>query len=288
MFPAFIKDIGSKNMTSELQNYVISHENIERTHGLTLKLICEIEPRKDQSGNIFEYDFKDFNDTNPDLKFSQYGRGPFCRFSIPNGFSGKMGVYFIFENQALQYIGKCKDLAIRFNLNYGVIELRNCLHKGQRTNCRINNQILSGIKERKRYFLYFWETPDMDNLETRLILYYHPPWNHTHTNSQQSYPIKEKKMSRPISQPDKITLCGKYQNLYQTLISCNDQEITLTYPEIETLLGFKLPPSAYKYLPWWANDTTHSQAKAWLNANWKVVHVNLGNSVKFSMNIVKI
>jgi len=274
-------------MNNETQNSPISRENIERTHALRLTLVCEIEPKKDKSGQIFEYDFQELNDSNPELQFSQHGEGPFCRFSIPNGYSGKSGVYFIFEDLALRYIGKCKDLAIRFNLNYGVIELRNCLQKGQRTNCRINNQILSGIKERKRYFLYFWETPDMDNLETRLILYYHPPWNRTHTNSQPYQPIKAKKMSVPIRQSSKLTSFGKYQNLFQTLKSSNSKEITLTYTEIEKVLGFKLPDSAYKYRPWWANDTTHSQAKAWLDADWRVVQVNLGKSVKFSTDVVK-
>jgi hypothetical protein len=275
-------------VNKNMKELSISRENIEITHTLKLNLVCEIEPKKDKSGQIFEYDFQEFKDTSTGLQFSQHGGGPFCRFSIPNGYSGKPGVYFIFENQTLRYIGKCKDLAIRFNLNYGIIELRNCLHKGQRTNCRINNQILCGVKEKKHYFLYFFETPSMDDLETKLIVYYHPPWNLTHTNSQPTQPIKEKILSVPISHSGKITSCGKYQNLFQALKSCKSKDITLTYPEIEKILGFKLPDSAYKYQPWWANDTTHSQAKAWLNADWRVVRVNLGKSTKFSTDNVKI
>lgn len=275
-------------MNNETLNSPISRENIEKTHALGLTLVCEIEPKKDKTGKIFEYDFQEFNDTNPELQFSQHGGGPFCRFSIPNGYSGKSGVYFIFENRALRYIGKCKDLAIRFNMNYGIIELRNCLHKGQRTNCRINNQILLGVKEKKQYYLYFYETPTMDALETELILYYHPPWNQTHMNSQRPQSNRDNPVNIPISNSDKKNSYGKYENLFHTLKSCNNKEITLTYSEIEALLGFELPPSAYKYQPWWANDKSHSQAKAWLNANWKVVHVNLGKSVKFSTDVVKI
>lgn len=46
-------------------------------------------------------------------------------------------------------------------------------------------------------------------------------------------------------------------------------EITLTFEELETMVGEKLPPSAYKYKAWWANDKSHNQSKSWMNAGFK-------------------
>ena len=265
-----------------MEDSSISSENIEKTHALKLNLVCEIVPKKDKSGQIFEYDFQEDIAGNNELHFNPYGKGPFCRFSIPNGYSGKSGIYFIFENIALRYIGECTNLATRFNLGYGVIEFRNCLHDGQQTNCRMNHLILERLKNKGRIFLFFYETPDRKELETRLISYYHPPWNRTQKHSPSPRPLPDKRINRSQYHSERENPGGKYEKLFNLLKTCKNKELVLTFPEIEALLGFTLPPSAYKYQPWWANDNSHSQAKAWLNAEWKVGHVNLGKSVKFS------
>lgn len=60
-------------------------------------------------------------------------------------------------------------------------------------------------------------------------------------------------------------------------IPSNVSEKTLTFSEIESILGFKLPGSAYNHRPWWANPSSaidHPYAQAWLAAGWKVETVN--------------
>lgn len=52
-------------------------------------------------------------------------------------------------------------------------------------------------------------------------------------------------------------------------------EVTLTLGEVAQLVG-GLPASARVYRAWWANDPTHVQACAWLDAGWQVTDVNLG------------
>ncbi len=55
------------------------------------------------------------------------------------------------------------------------------------------------------------------------------------------------------------------------------EEVTLTFEEIEALLGFNLPPSARRYRAWWANSGSpeqHSHAQTWLAAGWKVEAVD--------------
>lgn len=54
-------------------------------------------------------------------------------------------------------------------------------------------------------------------------------------------------------------------------------EVRLSFAEIERILGFSLPPSAYAAQPWWSNARAgHSQAAAWLDAGWKTTALDLG------------
>jgi hypothetical protein len=71
---------------------------------------------------------------------------------------------------------------------------------------------------------------------------------------------------------------SKYQRLEHFLLHIEGPELWLSFSEIETKLGFKLPQSARLHRGWWANEpTTHVQARAWLNADWKVWLVNLSD-----------
>ena len=62
----------------------------------------------------------------------------------------------------------------------------------------------------------------------------------------------------------------KYRALAEYLYERWDKKIVLSYEEIESILGFKLPPTAYK-LPqsYWANTMTHSYATSWLSVGYK-------------------
>jgi hypothetical protein len=49
-------------------------------------------------------------------------------------------------------------------------------------------------------------------------------------------------------------------------------EVRLGFAEIERILGFDLPRSAYDHPAWWSNTRAgHSHAAAWLDAGWKTV-----------------
>ncbi len=50
--------------------------------------------------------------------------------------------------------------------------------------------------------------------------------------------------------------------------------ITLSFSELEKILGFVLCEASHNHRSWWGNDMTHPQARAWLDAGWKVVMVN--------------
>ena len=72
---------------------------------------------------------------------------------------------------------------------------------------------------------------------------------------------------------------GKYDALHHFLehIQPNVRERTLTFNDMENILGFKLPESAYKHRAWWANPTSpqqHPHAQSWLEAGWTVDSAN--------------
>lgn len=63
----------------------------------------------------------------------------------------------------------------------------------------------------------------------------------------------------------------KYGNFQNWLLNNSSEKITLSFAEIEEILGFALPESARTYIGWWANDSSHSQA-VWLNAGYKTLN----------------
>jgi len=68
---------------------------------------------------------------------------------------------------------------------------------------------------------------------------------------------------------------GKYEKLYRHLTGLTAWEWRATFGEVEAILGFILPNSARSYTAWWANDSSHSYARAWLAAGWETSSVNL-------------
>lgn len=67
--------------------------------------------------------------------------------------------------------------------------------------------------------------------------------------------------------------CGKYSPLLQFLQRQTAKQIILTYTEVESILGFKLPNSAYTYTMWW-NPKGHPHCQAWLQAGYNVADVS--------------
>jgi hypothetical protein len=80
---------------------------------------------------------------------------------------------------------------------------------------------------------------------------------------------------------------GKYDKLTDFLKNSPGTVVTLSTTQIEKIIGEKLPHSAYVHRPWWANDRTHSQAIAWLNAGWEVDRVDNMNNASFNVTFRK-
>lgn len=73
-------------------------------------------------------------------------------------------------------------------------------------------------------------------------------------------------------------MAGKYLPLekYLTGLPTNIHELTLSFEQIERIIKNKLPKSAQEYNAWWANEVngSHVEAKAWMDAGWKVENVD--------------
>ena len=77
-------------------------------------------------------------------------------------------------------------------------------------------------------------------------------------------------------------MVSKYDALNRDLISkanAGERNVSMTFSEIERILGDPLPASARKYRPWWGNEKAErrSQARAWMDAGWEVDHVDINS-----------
>ena len=68
---------------------------------------------------------------------------------------------------------------------------------------------------------------------------------------------------------------SKYYVFKDFLNQLPDDCITITFSEIEQILGFKLPPSCYKYPSAWTNSNSHLLPQAWLSAGFRSEKINL-------------
>jgi hypothetical protein len=71
---------------------------------------------------------------------------------------------------------------------------------------------------------------------------------------------------------------GKCDPLYRWLRQQRAKNVPATFSQLESILGFELPPTAKGRRECWANeagDTRHVQCRAWLEAGYKTQDVNL-------------
>jgi mRNA-degrading endonuclease RelE of RelBE toxin-antitoxin system len=76
----------------------------------------------------------------------------------------------------------------------------------------------------------------------------------------------------------------KYLSLARVLLREDGTSVRFTFAQLEKAIADRLPPSARKHRPWWANERgRHVQASSWLGVGWKVGSVDLtGEIVTFN------
>ena len=66
---------------------------------------------------------------------------------------------------------------------------------------------------------------------------------------------------------------GKYGPLREHLSRTTGTRVHMTFKTMEDLVG-RLPDSAYRHRAWWGNNDATAEAKAWLDAGWRVESVD--------------
>jgi hypothetical protein len=85
------------------------------------------------------------------------------------------------------------------------------------------------------------------------------------------------KRLRALAAGRKSASAGKYAALGEFFEAEKETTVTLSFTEIERVLGSLLPTFARKRRSWWTNqpDAAHAHARAWIDAGWRVANVDL-------------
>ena len=68
----------------------------------------------------------------------------------------------------------------------------------------------------------------------------------------------------------------KYQPLEAHLRKSGQEIVSMTFSEIEEVIGAELPASAFKHRGWWSNNPSNSViTHAWLDAGYKSANVDI-------------
>lgn len=68
---------------------------------------------------------------------------------------------------------------------------------------------------------------------------------------------------------------GKYRPLWEYLGGVKELRLTMSFNEVERVLGFPLPPSSRHHQPHWYGYKGSAVARAIIDAGWKAQNVDL-------------
>ncbi len=76
---------------------------------------------------------------------------------------------------------------------------------------------------------------------------------------------------------------SKYDALHTHLSHQPAKEVPMSFADVESVVGFTLPPSARSQRAWWSNNEgTNVAVKSWRRAGWKTARVDMaGEKVTF-------
>jgi len=79
--------------------------------------------------------------------------------------------------------------------------------------------------------------------------------------------------------PPQETVTGKYAPLFRFFLNAPGEELVMSFSQMEDALGGKLPPSARKHRPCWANSQVSLLGRVWLRAGWRLAEIDLEDEV---------
>lgn len=81
--------------------------------------------------------------------------------------------------------------------------------------------------------------------------------------------------------PKEVEQRSKFKNLEGFFCSSTEKQITLSFKQVEEIIGQELSTSAYKYSAYWHPSKTHTITKAWINAGYRLVNVDIKEELAF-------
>jgi hypothetical protein len=79
---------------------------------------------------------------------------------------------------------------------------------------------------------------------------------------------------------------NKYESQMPSPSREKELSLRLDFKEVEAVLGFALPKSAYSDVAWWNNDADHPHAARWLEGGWRTSAVDFGaRQVTFELGL---
>ena len=80
---------------------------------------------------------------------------------------------------------------------------------------------------------------------------------------------------------------AKFRGLAEYLLESKQTKVTLSYPQIERILGFPLPDTAKNFKhSYWANTKTHSYASSWMAVGYKARVDTESDTITFIKNLI--
>jgi len=79
--------------------------------------------------------------------------------------------------------------------------------------------------------------------------------------------------------PPQAAVTGRYAPLFRYFLNAPGEELVLSFAQMEDALGGKLPPSARKHRPCWANSQVSLLGRVWLRAGWRLATIDLEREV---------
>ncbi len=83
--------------------------------------------------------------------------------------------------------------------------------------------------------------------------------------------LEEQRADAPCQEQIQLdNVSAKYRPLAEYLLASGGAIVSLSYSQLEDILGFSLPGTAHNYMAsFWANTKTHSYASSWLGVGYK-------------------
>ncbi len=82
---------------------------------------------------------------------------------------------------------------------------------------------------------------------------------------------------------------SKYDALKRYLQQRGEQQLSMTFAEIEQIIGQPLPPSARRHRAWWSNNPSNNvMTHAWLQAGYRATQVDFAAERLMFVRVAKV